>query len=160
VTTETVWLLRYPVELGSSVEEHVHEWMREFTLIRLGQLSGTSKHDVPARLQAMVEQLTRQYATELAEPHRLRAAAAARGETHVDLPYPVRPETEQVVVTWQRMLDDVDEFCRTEDLLTLQRSPAQKALNDWVLQEFLRQLRGEPPRPWSPVAGVGPAPQA
>jgi phytoene dehydrogenase-like protein len=157
VSPDTIWLLRYPISLGSSVEEHVQEWMREFTLIRLGQLAGTATHDVPARLQQMVEHLTREYAGELAEPDRLRAAAAAQGEAYVDLPYPVRPETEQVVVAWQQMLDEVDEFCRAEDLLTLQRSPAQKALNDWVLQEFLRQLQGAPPQPWSPITGIASA---
>ena len=152
----TVVLLDYPVELGMSTVEHVEDWMREFRLMALASQEGTAEQDVPVRLQAMVEQLTRRYAGELSEPDRLRAAAAARGEPTVDLTYPVRPETEATVRGWQRLLADVDTYCRSEDLLTLQRSPLQVRLQDWICEEFLRQLRGEPPRRWSAVAAVDP----
>ena len=152
MTASVVRLLAYPVELGMSTVEHVEDWMREFRLMDLSAGEGTSTHEVPARLRAMVEALTRRYASELSTPDRLRAAAAARGDATVDLTYEVHPETEAAVVGWQRMLAEVDEYCRTEDLLTLQRSPAQVRLQDWICEEFLRQLRGEPPRPWSAVS--------
>jgi hypothetical protein len=145
----TIWLLGYPVELGMSTVEHVEDWMREFKLMALSDAEGTSTHEVPARLRAMVEVLTSRYAAELSVADRLRARAAARGEATVDLPYPVRPETEATVLGWQSMLRAVDDYCRAEDLLTLQRSPHQVQLQDWICEEFLRQLRGEPPRPWS-----------
>ena len=151
----SVWLLGYPVELGMSTVEHISDWMREFRLMALSRQEGTAVHEVPARLAAMVDALTRRYAGELSTPDRLRAAAAARGDATVDLPYPVRPETEAAVVGWQQMLAEVDEYCRAEDLLTLQRSPDQVRLQDWICAEFLRQLRGEPPRPWAAVTGTG-----
>ncbi len=147
----TVELRGYPVELGMSTVEHISDWMREFRLIALSQQEGTAGHEVPARLQAMVEHLRRRYAAELSEPDRLRAAAAARGDATVDLSYPVRPETEATVLGWQRMLAEVDEYCRSQDLLALQRSPLQVRLQDWIFEEFLRQLQGKPPRPWSAV---------
>jgi hypothetical protein len=143
-------LLRYPVALGMSTVEHLEDWMREFKLMALSRGEGMSPHEVPARLQAMLDGLHRRYAAELSEPDRLRAAAAARGDATVDLSYPVRPGAEEVVSGWRAMLVEVDEYCRAEDLLTLQRSPEQVRLQDWVCEEFLRQLRGEPPRPWSP----------
>ena len=151
---DTVWLLGYPVELGMSAVEHVQDWMREFRLMALGQSQGTVTHDVPARLQAMVETLTRRYAEELTEPDRLRAAAAARGDRTIDLAYPARPGTGEVVLAWQRMLDEVDRYCRDEDLLTMQRTPEQVRLQDWVSRQFLRQLDGEPPEPWAPLQAV------
>jgi len=152
VTTTTVWLLRYPVELGMSTVEHIEDWMREFKLMALGREDGTSTHDVPERLQAMVDTLTRRYGAELSEPDRVRAAAAARGDATVDLAYPAvdGAEGEAAVRGWQAMLAEVDEYCRAEDLLTLQRSPEQVRLQDWVCEQFLRQLRGEPPQPWTP----------
>ena len=158
--TTTVWLLRYPVELGMSTVEHVEDWLREFKLMALGRDGGTSTHDVPARLQAMVETLTRRYAGELSEPDRVRAAAAARGQATVDLAYTARPdaEGEQAVRGWQAMLAEVDEFCRAEDLLTLQRTAEQVRLQDWVCEQFLRQLRGEPPQPWTPRPAVASVP--
>jgi hypothetical protein len=146
---EQVWLLGYPVQLGLAVAEHVEDWIREFKLIALGRESGTSGHDVPDRLMQMVTQLTQHYAAELSEPDRLRAAAAARGEATVDLPYPVRPESEMVVRGWQRMLTEVDDYCRAQELLTLQRTPEQVALLDWVTGEFLRQLDGQAPTTWA-----------
>ena len=152
--TTTVRLLDYPVELGMSTVEHVEDWMREFKLMSLGRQGGSSggTHDVPARLQAMVDALTRRYAAQLSEPDRVRAAAAARGQATVDLDYPSQggPEGEAAVRGWQAMLAEVDDYCRAEDLLTLQRTPEQVRFQDWVCEEFLRQLRGEPPRPWTP----------
>lgn len=149
MTASTVWLRGYPVELGLSVAEHVDDWMREFAL--MGLAAGVLA-DVPARLREMVQLLTHRYATELSEPDRLRAAAAARGQATVDLAYPVRPETDQLVRAWQQMLAEVDSFCRDQDLLTLARTPAQVALSDWIFGEFLAQIRGEPPRAWAPLA--------
>ena len=156
----TVWLLGYPVELGMSTVEHVEDWVREFKLMALGRDGGTATHDVPLRLQAMVDVLTLRYGAELSEPDRVRAAAAARGDATVDLAYPARPgpEAEAAVCGWQAMLAEVDEYCRAEDLLTLQRTPEQVRLQDWVCEEFLRQLRGEPPRPWTPRPVVAPVP--
>ena len=49
----TVWLLRYPVELGMSTVEHVEDWVREFKLMSLGNAERTGTHDVPLRLLAL-----------------------------------------------------------------------------------------------------------
>ena len=146
-----VHLLGYPVELGMSVVEHVEDWMREFKLMALSRAEGTATHDVPERLQAMVDALSRRYDSDLSEADRLRAAAAARGDETVDLSYPVRPETEDAVLAWRTMLDQVDAYCRAEDLLTLQRNAEQVRLQDWITGQFLSQLRGRPPLPWRPV---------
>ncbi len=151
--TTTVWLLDYPVELGMSTVEHIEDWMREFQLMALGRDAGTATSDVPQRLQAMVDSLTRRYGAQLSEPDRVRAAAAARGQATVDLAYPATDgaEGEAAVRGWQAMLAEVDEWCRTEDLLTLQRTPEQVRLQDWICEQFLRQLRGEAPQPWTPA---------
>ncbi len=156
----TVWLLRYPVELGMSTVEHVEDWMREFKLMAVAREGGAPTADVPLRLQAMVDMLTRRYAAELSGADRARAAAAARGQAEVDLAYPSvpGPESEAVLLGWQAMLAEVDEYCRAEDLLTLQRTPEQVRLQDWICEEFLRQLRGEPPRPWQPQRPVNAVP--
>jgi hypothetical protein len=146
---DRIVLLGYPVELGIAVTEHVEEWMREFKLIALSRGTGDVGHAVPDRLMQTVQMLSQRYASELSGPDRMRAAAAARGDATVDLTYPVRPESEATVLGWKQLTDEVDDYCRAEELLTLQRTPEQIALQDWVCEEFLRQLRGEPPRPWS-----------
>lgn len=150
MSSRTVVLLSYPVTLGMSAVEHVQDWMREFQLMALSDDTGRV-HDVPERLRTMARQLSQQHAADLFEPDRARSAAAARGEQSVDLTYvvPAEADAEPLVRRWQQILEDVDDYCRAQDLLTLQRSPAQVALNDWVLREFLAQLNGEPPRPWT-----------
>lgn len=152
MSTETIVLLGYPAELGAQVAEHVQEWVREFQLLGLARQSGTAHDDVPDRLMQLVDQLSHRYASELDGPERRRNEAIARGEPTVDLVYPVRPETEQVVVAWREMLLEVDEYCARRQLLTLQRTPEQVALQDWVTEEFLRQIHGQPPRAWAEVA--------
>lgn len=155
---ERVVLRGYPVDLGISLTEQVEEWMREFKLIALGRGTGDVGQEVPDRLLQTVQLLSQRYASELSEPDRVRAAAAARGQATVDLVYPLRPGAAEAVLGWRQLTNEVDEYCRTEDLLTLQRTPEQVALQDWVCEEFLRQLQGEPPRSWaqwSPAGGSG-----
>ena len=47
------------------------------------------------------------------------------------------------------MLDEADVFCREGELLTLATPADEVAFRRWFLNEFVRQLRGEPPRRWS-----------
>lgn len=143
-----VLLQDYPVGLGTANAEHIAEWVREFRLMAFAAQDQQRPLGVPERLSEMVQHLASTYASELSEPDRVRDLAAARGEARVDLRYPVRPETEATVVAWQAMLQEVDVYCRSQGLLTLARPPELVALSDWVLEEFLRQLRGEAPRPW------------
>ncbi len=87
-TPSSIELRGYPVELGMSTVEHIEDWVREFKLMSLGREGGTSTHDVPQRLQAMVDALTRRYGTELSEPDRVRAAAArTRSGSDSSAPY-------------------------------------------------------------------------
>lgn len=149
----TVVLRGYPVALGLSLVEHVEEWMREFALMGLAGEGGGVGHEVPQRLREMIRTLSTRYAVELSEPDRARAAAAARGEATVDLVYPCRPESAATAAAWRDLLREVDRYCAAEDLLTLQRTPDQVALSDWVTEEFARQAAGEPPRPWDGPLG-------
>ena len=149
----TVVLQGYPVALGVSLSEHVEEWMREFALMALARDSGDVGHEVPRRLQDMVRALSTHYAVELSEPDRARSAAAARGQATVDLVYPARPEAAAAAAAGRDLLVEVDRYCAAEELLTLQRTREQVALSEWVTEEFVRQVAGEPPRPWDGPLG-------
>ncbi|WP_166391236.1 ATP-binding protein [Nocardioides ochotonae] len=50
------------------------------------------------------------------------------------------------------MLDLADEFCRQQRLLSLARSPRQRAFQRWYLGEFVRQGSGETPKAWQDFA--------
>lgn len=150
MTPDCVRLQGYPVALGTAGAEHMAEWVREFRLMAFAADADERPAEVPERLTAMFHHLNSEHAADLAGPDRLRDEAAARGEAVIELVYPVRPDTEATVRAWQTVLHEVDAWCRAQGLLTLERSPDLVALSDWVLEEFLRQLRGEPPRPWRP----------
>ncbi len=51
-------------------------------------------------------------------------------------------------------LELADAFCRGEQLLTLARTPEQRAFQIWYLGEFARQARGEAPTRWQEHARV------
>ncbi len=57
------------------------------------------------------------------------------------------------------MLQQADEFCRDQKLLTLAASPQQVALQEWYLGEFARQAAGQEPAPWPGSMTVEDLPQ-
>ena len=83
-----------------------------------------------------------------------------RGETmhvdllRVDLSVAMRPEGGPVLTTMLEMFDLADAFCRSERLLSLQRTASQRQFHRWMLNEFINQLRGAPATPWPRSPGV------
>ncbi len=140
-------LLGYPVVLGAVQQEHFDAVVREFQLIALS--SAEARGHVPGRLLELVAVLTRDYASERAEPERQREQALSEGRATVDLHYTVTPGAVAIVQSWAQMLRDVDEFCRADGLLVLARPPEVVGMQDWVLGEFLVQLAGQPPTRWT-----------
>ncbi len=57
-------------------------------------------------------------------------------------------ETAAMMVRFLELLDLADAFCREERLLTLARTPVQRHFQQWMLGEFVRQSRSEPPISW------------
>lgn len=146
MTIETVVLLGYPVRLGAAQQQHHDEVVREFQLLALGDPS--VRGQVPGRLLDLVDVMARRYAAELAEPQRARDAALLAGWPRVDLRYPVRPGLREVVLAWDAMAREVDDYCRLGNLLALAAPPEVVALRTWVTGQFLRQLDGDEPQPW------------
>ena len=150
----TVELRNFPTALGKRQDEHIEELQREIQLIALSLAppapgDAAVVHQMPPALSALVEQLFEHYATELDEPTRRRQEAFDRGEESVTITYPVLPATRGVTLAWRAMMEQVDAFCRDGELLALETPPDLVALREWVLQEFLSQLDGNPPRPWT-----------
>lgn len=47
------------------------------------------------------------------------------------------------------LMDEADAFCRSEELMTVARSPVLRAFSAWYLSQFVEQTRGEPPVRWT-----------
>jgi anti-sigma regulatory factor (Ser/Thr protein kinase) len=140
----------YPVVLSMRLQEHYDALTRECQLLCAAaqRNGGTSRAEVPLRLTQLAEEMASRYAADRAAPDRRRLDAFARGEATVDLTYPLRSEIKEQIVVIREVLTEMDTYSRRNELLTLTTPPDLTALTGWVLEEYLRQADGEPPRPW------------
>jgi anti-anti-sigma factor len=143
VNLHTVRLLGVPVAVHRRAAEHSDAINRELTLI-----AAADDGSVPARLQALSERLTTAYSSMSSEQaEQLQEAFESRRAT-IDLEYEVPAEMADACEELRAMLDEVEGYCRDGDLLSLISPPEAVAYRTWYLGEFVRQIRGEEPRPW------------
>jgi hypothetical protein len=150
----TVRIVGAPVAIWARAQEHSDELIREFVLIASERERSGIDHDVPHRLTELIEEVTAQYGGfgEANEQKLLQAITA--GVESLDLVYEMPPEVVDAVRHLGELLDEADEYCRTgEHLLTLATPPEQLAFRRWFLDEFVRQIAGEPPLRWADYAG-------
>lgn len=149
----TVRILGMPLDVMHRSAEHSDELLREFALIR-----GEGSEHVPARLLALIEELRGRFGSFSEGPRQAMQEAMDRGEETIDLSYEVPPAVATAAAELRHLLDEADDFCRAGELLTLATQGEDRAFRRWYLDEFQRQIDGQPPRPWSSVmndAGAG-----
>ena len=137
-----VRLLALDVPLYASLARQYHELRRE---LRLLSLSHQSDYPLAGDLTSMFANFERQF------PDTFRdqiTEAEARGVPRVDVSFPMVREAGPIFVTMTEMFDVADAFCRAERLLSMARTPRQRALHNWLLAELVHQLDGASARPW------------
>lgn len=142
----TVQLLGAPVQVWAKSDERFQELLREFALMQFGHDAGQA---VPARLLALSKQLTGQYSGLTADNNAKRDAALDEGRDRIDLTYEVPMVVRDACSALQRLLEETDEYCRADQMLTLATPPVQRAFRDWFLGQFMAQIDGAPPQPWT-----------
>jgi anti-anti-sigma factor len=121
---------------------------RELALVRAGR-----EADVGARLLALSTELEGQFGGFTAA-QRAQLEDAGEDDT-VDLTYELPAAAADAAEHLGELLDEVDELCRTGELVTLVTPPEAVAYRHWLLGEFVEQIREHrPPRPWSDVAAM------
>lgn len=131
--------------------------MREFALIAIGEASGTQGAgpgvtvagrllDVVAELRGRYEDIAIPAVQQLEEAHR-------RGEARADLAYRLPAEAAEDVQHLRELLDEVDQYARSGELLILPAPSEVAAFRRWLVGEFSRQLCGAEPTPWPTWAG-------
>jgi hypothetical protein len=75
-------------------------------------------------------------------------SALASGEATTDLTVDVPKASAETIEQFLDLLDLADEFCHKQRLLSLARTAEQRRFQRWLFGEFVRQQRGESPRPW------------
>jgi hypothetical protein len=142
----TIHLLGAPVRVWAKADERFQDLLREFALMQFGHDAGQA---VPARLLALSKQLTGQYSGLTAANAARREAALDEGRDRIDLTYEVPVQVRDACAALQRLLEETDEYCRSDQLLTLATPPEQREFRDWFLGQFMAQIDGAPPRPWT-----------
>jgi hypothetical protein len=146
----TVVYRRYPVVLSMRLQEHYEALTRECQLLWAAakRANHGARTEVPHRLAHLAEEIAARYVEDRSESERRRLEAFARGEPTTDLVYPLRPELKEQILVIRDILAEMDEYSRRNALLTLSTPADINALTEWLLEEYLRQADGEPPRPW------------
>lgn len=126
--------------------EHHDDVMREFAMLALAE--DMDAEHTPKRLLELVDVLGRRYAAAAVRPDAEVDAAVARGDVTIDLVYHVPDHVAAAADELAALMDEADEFCRERKLLSLARPPLVVEFSRWYLDEFRRQIAGEPPRPW------------
>ncbi len=136
-----------PVVDYVAFQNHFRELRRE---VRLLTLAHESDYPLAKDLSTVFDTLGRPLTLGIGSAQ--VAAALATGRTTADLEVTMSRAAARNLERFVELLDLTDAFCREERMLSLARSPAQRAFQNWFLGEFTRQSRGERPRSWSSAA--------
>lgn len=142
----TVRLVGIPVRVLVRSRRQHDELMHEFSLLAVQESQGD---DVPKRMLELIDMLGRRYAGASDQSNAQIDAAIERGDATVDVTYEVAAHVVEAADRLASLMDEADEFCKREQMLTLQRAQVEKDFADWYLEEFRRQISGEPPQPWT-----------
>lgn len=143
--THPVRLVGIPLRVLDAGRRHHAELMHEFALLAVAD---NLSDDLPQRMLELIDTLGRRYATVADRPNAEVEAALARGDDTIDLTYNVAAHVVEAADRLGALMDEADEYCRREQMLTLERTDVVRRFSTWYLDEFKRQINGEPPQPW------------
>lgn len=141
-----VQLLGMPVALLAAGQERHDGLLRELSLLAL--TDDVPRADVPPGLLDLVETLGNRYSAGAPRPDGLVARAQADGLSTVDVTYEVSADIVEATVRLEALMSEADEFCVTEQLLTMPRTPLELRFAQWYLEQFRNQVAGRPAQRW------------
>src|SRR5437764_9290361 len=145
----TIHIRGLPVALHARSQAHSDELMRESRLIA-EQMRQEGTHGLPRRLIELVSALEGRYSTFTEAQEEALERAITDGDDTIDLTYELPAHVGSGVVELGTVLAEVDQMCLDgQHLLTLATPPDLVAYREWFLDEFTRQIAGEPPTAWA-----------
>jgi hypothetical protein len=135
----------FPLEVYLASQQHSEALLREFAFIVKG---GGDQSELPKRLLDVVDAVQERLAGLNTHVERILEEAVARGDAEVEFEIVVPRRLARGVDDFAALLDEVDDYCRAGELLTLATPPRVRAFREWYLGEFTRQLGGAEPTTW------------
>jgi hypothetical protein len=142
-----VVLNNFPLQVFAEARQRHDDLMREFALLAVRPPSDDAR-PLPHRLLELIDILGRQYGGSTDRGDKGRDEAAERGELAMDLRYVVPVSIGPAMERLAQLMAEADEFCASEDLLTLAPDEVSVRFRQWFCQEFIDQAAGRPPTAW------------
>jgi hypothetical protein len=139
-----VRLLNLPVRVLVDERERHDSMLREFALLALDAQARPLRPGLAELAQAFGVR----YAAARSRPDGPVDEAVEQGLPAIDVTYEVPAGVLETVDRLEDLMAEADDFCRSEQLLTLPRNALQLRFDTWYFAQFRRQLAGEPPQPW------------
>lgn len=155
-----VRLIGYPVQLGVRQQNRTADLLRELQLIELDAGQHPAHASTPERLMAFATALYDTFGPALEQPREELERAFAAGTATIEQRYPLTPGSRAAMLSYARLMEQGDEFCRSGLVMNLAPDPEVYALRRWTVEEFVRQYVGDAPRPWAASHGEIPAQQS
>lgn len=140
-----VRLLNLPVRLLLDGRERHDSLLREFALLAY---AGDEERSQPPRLVELTQLLGVHHGAAQRRPDEVVDDAVRQGLATIDIAFEVPTSVLEAAARLEALMTEADEFCRSQQLLTLPRDPLQLRFAAWYIGEFRRQVGGEPAQPW------------
>lgn len=140
-------LANYPIALANRARRHYEAIQREFALIHFSDEA--TRASLPARLLDVAELTRNKLASGQIVEDDLLTRAIERGDGHVTVDLRMPRSSGESMAMLSELLVQADDFCREGDLITVAMPPDCRAFREWFLSEFVLQIAGEPPTPWT-----------
>src|SRR5262245_44653293 len=140
-----VVLVDLPVRLWDRARQHADALVREFALL---PVEAGGVNDLAARLAVIAAESETEYAHLNPAAEDQVESALRRGDERVTVEVHVPEAFRQHILASVPVLMEVDEYCRSGALLSLETPDELRAYWFWYLGEFVRQIDGADPTAW------------
>jgi hypothetical protein len=142
----TVSILGCPLGIFQQGRRHAEALLRELAIIVDG---GGDNTELPKRFLDTIAVVRRRAGGLNTGAEKAIEEAIERGDEEIDFDVVLPAAIGRGASQFSALLDEIDQYCRAGDLLTLEAPSEVRAFQRWYLTEIERQLGGEPPTRWS-----------
>ena len=129
-----------PTDLLLAAKAHIDALIREFALLASGAAGGATS-PVPRELSALIQRVVGNFSEARQSIKKQALHAAERGEPRTELILNLPLSAAAAGQEYLDALDEVDAYCRAEQMLTLETPAAHKLFRSWYVEALVNGLR-------------------